>query len=94
MSKELIETLDALNNERPGVLKLKRKHFDLDKYETATKRERLEWMRLNAEKDRVDKFKEVALGQTKHYYNVLEIFAKMLDKRKSSEEIEPVTNSD
>ena len=55
------------------------KHFDLDKYETATKRERLEWMRLNAEKDRVDKFKDVALSQTKHYYNVLEKFAKLLD---------------
>lgn len=30
MSKELLETLDALNNERPGVLQLKRKHFDDD----------------------------------------------------------------
>lgn len=51
-------------------------------------------MRLNAEKDRVDKFKDVALSQTKHYYNVLEKFAKLLDKRKSSEEIEPLTTSD
>lgn len=61
MSEELIATLDALNNERPGVLQMKRKHFDLDKYKTATKKERLEWMRLNAEKDRVDKFKQVAM---------------------------------
>lgn len=28
LSKELLETLDALNNERPTVIQLKRKHFD------------------------------------------------------------------
>jgi len=56
MSKELLETLDALNNERPDVIQLKRKHFDLDKFENATQKEHLTWMRLNAEKDRVRKF--------------------------------------
>ena len=30
MSKELLETLDALQNERPGVLKSKRKYFDVE----------------------------------------------------------------
>jgi len=28
LSKELLETLDALNNERPAMIQLKRKHFD------------------------------------------------------------------
>lgn len=51
MSQELIETLDALNNERPKMLQLKKKHFDIKDIET--KAERLEWMRLNAEKDRI-----------------------------------------
>jgi hypothetical protein len=36
LSKELLETLDALNNARPNVLKLKRKHFDLEKFGQAT----------------------------------------------------------
>lgn len=36
MSRELLETLDALNNERPNVLKAKRKHFDIDKLEQTT----------------------------------------------------------
>ena len=30
MSNELVETLDALNNERPVVIKLKKKNFDSD----------------------------------------------------------------
>jgi len=57
MSRELLETLDALNNERPHVIKLKRKHFDMEQEDiiaaTTTKEERLEWMRLQAERDRV-----------------------------------------
>lgn len=84
MSKELLETLDALNNERPNVMQLKRKHFDMDKYGTATKKERLEWMRLNSERDRVDKYKTIAVSQTKAYYTILEKYAKMLDLRKEA----------
>jgi hypothetical protein len=54
LSKELLETLDAMNNERPSVIEFKRKHFDLD--QNVTKHDQLEWMRLNAEQDRVTKF--------------------------------------
>ena len=39
MSKQLIETLDALNNERPGILKEKRRNFDIEKYANATRAE-------------------------------------------------------
>jgi len=46
MSKELVETLDALNNERPATMKLKRRHFDIDNYPQASRKEILEWMRL------------------------------------------------
>ena len=49
MSRQLVETLDALNNERPGVLKEKRKHFDIEKYTNATRAERMNFMRLGAE---------------------------------------------
>ena len=60
MSKELLETLDALINERPEILQAKRRHFSMESGpENQTKEERLEWMRLNAEKDRVEKFKQI-----------------------------------
>lgn len=52
MSKDLIETLDALNNERPNMLQFKRKHFEIKNVQT--KSERLDWMRLNAERDRIE----------------------------------------
>ena len=46
MSQDLVNTLDALNNERPATLKLKRRHFELDNYPQASRKEILEWMRL------------------------------------------------
>lgn len=49
---------------------------------TVTKDERLEWMRLNAEKDRIQKFKSIAVDQSKVYYSLLETFNKMLELRK------------
>jgi len=39
-------------------------------------------MRLNAERDRVSKFKEIVKVQSKRYYNILETFGKMLEIRK------------
>lgn len=82
MSKELLETLDAMNNERPQVIKLKRRHFDMPQASAcSTKEERLEWMRLCAERDRVSKFKNVAIAQTKAYYKCLESFSEMVDRR-------------
>jgi hypothetical protein len=82
MSNDLLQTLDALQNERPGIVKSKRKHFDMEKAQTATKRERFDMMRLNTEQDRVNKFKQIALNETKRYYNLLEKFTKILDSRK------------
>lgn len=78
MSQGLLETLDALANERPGILKLKRKHFDSEESSPVTQREKLEIMRMNTERDRVDKFKDIALQETKKYYSVLEKFTKRL----------------
>lgn len=82
MSNDLLETLDALNNERPNMLMTKRKHFNEEISKIQNKREKIEWMRLNAEQDRVDKYKEIAVQQTKVYYKILEKFAKMLAARK------------
>jgi hypothetical protein len=42
-------------------------------------------MRLNAEKDRVNSYKQLALEHTKFYYTILEKFVKMLDERKQKD---------
>ena len=64
--------MDALQNERPEVLKSKRKYFDSEKSPATTKKEKLEWMRLHSEKDRVNKYRWITSTQTKTYYSVLE----------------------
>ena len=85
MSQELIQTLDALINERPEIIQAKRKHFSMDEGpENQTKEERLEWMRLNAERDRVIKFKDIVGNQSQSYYNILRQFVKMLEIRKDA----------
>lgn len=71
MSKELLETLDALSNERPSLLKHKSKHFSVEN-QVSSKQESLDWMRLNAEKERVHRFKQIATSQTKTYYSILD----------------------
>lgn len=43
-------------------------------------------MRLNAERDRVYKFKDIVRTESKRYYNILEQFSKMLEDRKGSGE--------
>jgi hypothetical protein len=48
-------------------------------------------MRLHSEKDRVEKYKLIAVNQTKTYYNILEKFVKKLDHRK---ELASVTSAD
>jgi hypothetical protein len=84
MSKELVETLDALNNERPEVLQLKRKNFFLEGDISLTHKERIEEMRLNAEKDRINKYKKIALEQSRFYYVLLESFVKLLNVKMAS----------
>ena len=54
----------------------------MEKNETATRKEQLEWMRLNAEKDRVVKYKNIATANTRSYYTIMYQITKMLDLRK------------
>jgi hypothetical protein len=49
-SKELLQCLDALANERPWVLKMKKKYFDTSSNNLLKD---LENMRINAEKERI-----------------------------------------
>jgi len=72
MSSALIETLDAQSNERPTVLQMKRRHFNPDV--APNKRESLEWMRINAERERIFRFKTIAKDTASQYYTILERF--------------------
>ena len=76
MSSALIETLDALSNERPTVLQMKRRHFNPDV--AGNKRESLEWMRINAERERIFRFKSIARDTATQYYRILERFTNEL----------------
>jgi predicted nucleotidyltransferase len=45
--------------------------------------EKMNWIRLQTEKDRIKRFKKVTNEQTKKYYGVLEQFSKLLEIRKT-----------
>ena len=67
LSKELVETLDALNNERPSKLALKKKSiYESQQSDVLLGRKHtnlytdLEYMRLSAEKDRIDIYRGLA----------------------------------
>ena len=68
--------LDALSNERPEMLRLKRKYLDIENAGVEPMQEVVSWMRINAERDRIKKFKEIASESAETYYNILEEFAK------------------
>ena len=53
LSKNLIESLDALANERPWTVRMKKKHFDTASNNLLTD---LEYMRINAERERIKKY--------------------------------------
>jgi len=76
MSSSLLETLDALSNERPTVLQMKRRHFNPDV--ASSKRESLEWMRINAERERIFRFKSIAKDTATQYYTILDRFTNEL----------------
>ena len=75
ISDELIQTLDALNNERPAVMQTKKRYFDIKDLETASYKESIDWMRLNAEKERIQKFKNIVTNAAGVYYQVIEKFS-------------------
>lgn len=76
MSQALIETLDAISNERPAVLQMKRRHFNPDV--APNKREALEWMRINAERERIFRFKSIAKDTATQYYTIMDRFSQEL----------------
>jgi hypothetical protein len=53
LSQSLVQSLDALANERPWTVKMKKKHFDTSSNNLLTD---VEYMRINAERERIKKY--------------------------------------
>ena len=53
--------LDALSNERPEMLRAKRKHLVLGEDSVEPMKEIFQWMRINAERERIQRFKAIAV---------------------------------
>lgn len=49
--------LDSLSNDRPEMFKMKKKHFDIEQIGVEPMKETMHWMRLNAERERITRFK-------------------------------------
>jgi hypothetical protein len=78
-STQLIQCLDALANERPWTLRLKKKHFDLKNSNIITD---LEYMRINAERERIQKYQDITKGSAYTYYNILKRLTDEYDRYK------------
>ncbi len=70
ISKNLIQTLDALSNERPKVINMKKKHFNIESKKNNWNDD-IEWMRINAERERIQHYRSIAKDSTYFYYKVL-----------------------
>lgn len=64
----MVSCLDALANERPWAMKTKKKHFDTSSNNLLTD---VEFMRINAERERIKKYQEITKGSAYTYYKIL-----------------------
>lgn len=72
LDKRLVQALDALTNERPNTMSFKKKHTDV---RCSTRfQEEVEWVRLNAEKERIQKYKSIAQQNAITYYKIMQKF--------------------
>ena len=70
MSNNLIQTLDALTNERPKTLNMKKKHFKIESKKSNV-HDDIEWMRINAERERISHYRDIAKDSAYLYYKIL-----------------------
>lgn len=68
LGKNLVQCLDALANERPWTIQMKKKHFDTSSNNLNTD---LEFMRINAERDRIKKYQEITKESANMYYKII-----------------------
>ena len=81
----MIASLDAMANERPQMLTSKKRHFNVADKHGTRKEVSLEWMRLNAERDRLSKLKDVVSQSAIVYYSLLEEYQKFFESYKAKQ---------
>ena len=57
---------------------MKRRHFNVDDSGNSNKQECLEWMRINAERERIARFKTIAKDSATSYYKIMDRFTQQL----------------
>jgi len=92
MSDNLIDALDAINNERPRVLSLKKSNFTVEDSIISKQESSLKWMRLNTERERVKSFMAIAKDSAGFYYSITEKFTMILEDRYKSSKVEHLLN--
>jgi len=85
VNEDLVQTLDALSNERPTSLQMKRRHFYVDDTESSHCTQNLEWMRINAEKERILRYKQISQDTASLYYKILDQYSTLLIGKKAKE---------
>ena len=83
VNEDLIQTLDALANERPTSLQMKRRHLTVDDSESSHCAQNIQWMRINAERERIHRFKQISTETASQYYKILERFGQLLIPKKT-----------
>ena len=73
LSNNLVQTLDALSNERPKTLNMKKKNLNLD-LKHGNLNDDIEWMRINAERQRIQQYRDIAKDCAYLYYKILKRF--------------------
>lgn len=74
LSADLVQTLDALNNERPKVLGIKKRCLNIEAMKTSNVLDDMGWMRINAERERIAQFRSIAEESATLYYKILTKF--------------------
>lgn len=73
LSNNLIQTLDALTNERPKTLLMKKNNLNME-MKNGNVHDDIEWMRINAERQRISQYREIAKESAVFYYKILKKF--------------------
>ena len=82
LSKQLVQCLDALANERPWAVKMKKKHFDTQSNNLLTD---MEYMRINAERERIRKYQNITKESAYKYYKILKQLSTYKDKKQKED---------
>ena len=88
MSDNLIDALDAINNERPRVLSLKKSNLTVEDTISSKQESSLKWMRLKTERDRVKSFMVIARDSAGLYYSIVEKFSVILEDMYKSQKVQ------